>query len=305
MTKWIEPGSGPGESYYLGGSAVDKDGDIFVVDNSNSRIQKFTSDGKFLYDQPIHPSCDPYDIVIDTKGYLWVTQTGWTSETGDIARIEQFKITKAKKGSVTTPLIEFSDLYSYIGIVPTEKTPGSTTINYEYSIDGENRDEVPEDKILMGVSTDTKNMQFRTTLMKGTESKSPAIDKLKVEYVDWESGSSIDTVQTDRNSKATTMGEVTTEENFKAGENYVFPNPAKQKEPTFHFEFNDADKIQLRVYNIAAELIFEKEIKEPQGEHEYRWDTSRISPGVYIYTIRAFKEGENDITMTKKLALMK
>ena len=61
VTKWGSSGSGDGEFYFTshdytwheggffgGGITTDKGGNICILDNGNHRIQKFTSDGKFL-----------------------------------------------------------------------------------------------------------------------------------------------------------------------------------------------------------------------------------------------------------------
>ena len=41
-------GSGPGQFNGIKGVAIDDDGNFFVVDQNNHRIQKFTSDRKFM-----------------------------------------------------------------------------------------------------------------------------------------------------------------------------------------------------------------------------------------------------------------
>src|SRR6185369_3048668 len=49
LFSWGEPGSGPGQFHVPHGIAVDPNGTVFVADRENSRIQLFTSEGKFLY----------------------------------------------------------------------------------------------------------------------------------------------------------------------------------------------------------------------------------------------------------------
>jgi sugar lactone lactonase YvrE len=58
MTKWGSFGRGYGEFdfvqtrydglFYWGGIAIDENGNVFVADHDNNRIQKFTSDGQFI-----------------------------------------------------------------------------------------------------------------------------------------------------------------------------------------------------------------------------------------------------------------
>jgi DNA-binding beta-propeller fold protein YncE len=54
LRMWGKPGDGEGEfnfyhgHYYIGGIAVDREGNVYVADNANWRIQKFDSHGNFL-----------------------------------------------------------------------------------------------------------------------------------------------------------------------------------------------------------------------------------------------------------------
>lgn len=93
---------------------------------------------------------------------------------------------------------------------------------------------------------------------------------------------------------------------------YVFPNPARGgAKPTIHVEVGVADKVEIRFYNIAGELIHSVEITSPPKvinsvyAYEYRWEAEGTASGVYIYLVRAFKEGRPTIKALKKLALIK
>ena len=48
LSHWGKPGTGDGELNGPAGIAVDSSDNLFVVDQHNSRVQKFTSDGKFI-----------------------------------------------------------------------------------------------------------------------------------------------------------------------------------------------------------------------------------------------------------------
>ena len=66
---------------------------------------------------------------------------------------------------------------------------------------------------------------------------------------------------------------------FKLGEVYCYPNPAKKTNPTFHIETGQADKVELKVYDIAGDIIHETVLtglpqviddgKGPQYAYEY------------------------------------
>ncbi|MFH1957032.1 MAG: FlgD immunoglobulin-like domain containing protein [bacterium] len=100
---------------------------------------------------------------------------------------------------------------------------------------------------------------------------------------------------------------------FRKGEIYSYPNPAKRgKKPTIHVECGIADKVQIKIYNIAGELVYTKELSgneftivRGKYAYEHAWNISDIASGVYLYSVKALKEGEGDITEVKKLAVIK
>ncbi len=99
-------------------------------------------------------------------------------------------------------------------------------------------------------------------------------------------------------------------EEFKLGEIYSFPNPAKQSNPTIHFECGIADRVEIMIYNIAGELISSKEITSAPRiidgayAYEWTWDTDGIASGVYLYLVRG-KKGDKVLQKLKKMAVIK
>ncbi|RLD16476.1 MAG: hypothetical protein DRI36_05635 [Caldiserica bacterium] len=96
---------------------------------------------------------------------------------------------------------------------------------------------------------------------------------------------------------------------FKLSEVYVYPNPAKNgKKPTFHIELSDiADKIEIRIYTISADLVHKAELTGPPNKgtaYEYTWNTDKVASGVYLYLIRAHKDGKTVKTL-KKMTIIK
>lgn len=93
---------------------------------------------------------------------------------------------------------------------------------------------------------------------------------------------------------------------------YAYPNPARGSErPTFHIEVGIADKVEIRIYNLAGELVEAQEITSPPKvingvyAYEYRWEAHGAASGVYLYLVRAFKQGRPTIKALKKSALIK
>lgn len=70
IMEWGELGSGPGQFDLLHGTAVDRDGRVYVADRTNSRIQVFFENGEFIEEWPnIH---DPVNVYIDENDWVWV-----------------------------------------------------------------------------------------------------------------------------------------------------------------------------------------------------------------------------------------
>jgi DNA-binding beta-propeller fold protein YncE len=88
ITKWGSRGSGDGQFgsgdlvVFTGPTdiAVDSHEDVYVADFGNSRVQKFTSDGKFLTKWGSRGSGDsqfflPQGITVDSEGYVYVADS--------------------------------------------------------------------------------------------------------------------------------------------------------------------------------------------------------------------------------------
>lgn len=75
---WGRSGSGPKEFAFSGmsGVAVGPNGNLFIVDTSNSRIQKFSPQGRLLHvfrrmKRSIH-AFSPTGIALDARGNIYV-----------------------------------------------------------------------------------------------------------------------------------------------------------------------------------------------------------------------------------------
>ncbi|MFQ5940890.1 MAG: 6-bladed beta-propeller, partial [Nitrososphaerales archaeon] len=78
IAKWGSKGSGDGEFNFPSGVGIDSSDNVYVVDISNHRIQKFTNDGKFIAKWGSKGSGDgefnfPKGIAIDPSGKIYVT----------------------------------------------------------------------------------------------------------------------------------------------------------------------------------------------------------------------------------------
>lgn len=104
---------------------------------------------------------------------------------------------------------------------------------------------------------------------------------------------------------------------FVLGEYYSFPNPVKYGNPpaggpTIHFECGLADKLEIKIYDIAGELVKSEQLAGSNWQivdgkycYEFNWDISNVASGVYIYCIEARKSGYPEIKVRKKLAVIK
>ena len=81
--QWGEFGDGPGQFNMPFGIETDQDGNVYVADWRNDRIQKFTADGKFLMqfgatgDGPGQFN-RPTDVAVDNEGSIYVAD--WNNE---------------------------------------------------------------------------------------------------------------------------------------------------------------------------------------------------------------------------------
>jgi DNA-binding beta-propeller fold protein YncE len=81
ILKWGEYGSGEGQFIAPRGVEIGPDGNAYVVDGLNHRIQVFTSEGVFLrqwggYGSGDGQLNDPWDLSIDSEGFIYVAEYG-------------------------------------------------------------------------------------------------------------------------------------------------------------------------------------------------------------------------------------
>ena len=79
--EWGVHGSEPGRLDGPSGIAFDSDGDIYIVDTGNDRVQKFTIDGEFQFGWGATGTGDdefnrPWGITIDSRGAVYVADWG-------------------------------------------------------------------------------------------------------------------------------------------------------------------------------------------------------------------------------------
>jgi sugar lactone lactonase YvrE len=70
---WGSAGTGPGNFATPWGVAIGLDGTIYVTDEGNDRIQKFTPAGVYIGEWLTGPNTNPVGISIDESGNVWVT----------------------------------------------------------------------------------------------------------------------------------------------------------------------------------------------------------------------------------------
>jgi DNA-binding beta-propeller fold protein YncE len=71
ITEWGKRGTGPGEFNTVHGIAIGPDGNIYVADRENGRIQWFDLSGKFLGQR--HYGGQFYNVTFDAGGQLWAS----------------------------------------------------------------------------------------------------------------------------------------------------------------------------------------------------------------------------------------
>lgn len=102
---------------------------------------------------------------------------------------------------------------------------------------------------------------------------------------------------------------------FRLGEVFTYPNPARAgAKPVFHVEVGVADRVRIRVYDVAGRAVHEAameqapEIKDmgagPRYAYEHAWD-GRIASGVYFYVVEAEKAGMPRIRKAGRMAVVR
>lgn len=117
---WGSEGTGDGQIGEAWGIAVDPQGDVFVSDSSNARVQQFTSDGEFVTKWGEMGSGEGQfnfatDIAIDSSGHVFVADFFNTRIQEFSVPVEAASTTSTEAGvspAQTTPII----LYSVAGV---------------------------------------------------------------------------------------------------------------------------------------------------------------------------------------------
>jgi DNA-binding beta-propeller fold protein YncE len=65
-------GSGEGQFNFITALAVDEQGNVYVADFVNTRIQKFDARGQFVTQWPTEPPAGPNGIALDSAGHVYV-----------------------------------------------------------------------------------------------------------------------------------------------------------------------------------------------------------------------------------------
>ena len=75
LREWGTKGNGPGQFQTPHGITRDRDGNLYVVDRENFRIQKFNSAGRFIRHWPESPdSSRVFDIAVTPSGLIYATR---------------------------------------------------------------------------------------------------------------------------------------------------------------------------------------------------------------------------------------
>jgi len=97
---WGRKGNKPGEFNEPRGIAVAPNGDVFVTDTGNSRVQKFDKDGKYLFmwgteGENLGEFKNPQGITVSKDGFVYVSDT-WNH------RVQKFSLDGTSLGEFRT-----------------------------------------------------------------------------------------------------------------------------------------------------------------------------------------------------------
>jgi len=330
--RWVQPDGIDGHRQFTFnwpvGVSLDEEGNIYVADRFNNRVQKFTAEGELIEDATIHTG------IFDKDHWHWRDDWDWWKQKpfyrpGSIAVDGEGNIYVADQ--INERVLKFSPQGELTMVIGTGEDPDGIVVTQEgyiYITDQGNNRIQKFDKygnlIMEWGRGKEKHKGYRRGEIPGGEFDSPGGIAFgsdgNVHVVDRGNGrvqvfglppevATQDLVRSLSRVAADVSGPDPT---FRLGEVYSFPNPAKRgKSPTIHFESGIADRVEINIFDIAGELVHSSEITDKpevvnnKYAYEYGWNVSSIASGVYIYLIRAKKSGEKEIKVVKKLAVIK
>jgi len=315
------------------GVVLDEDGFIYVADRLNNRIQKFTPEGEMIEEATINTGiCDgehphwerdwfwwsikqffnPGGIALDSEGYIYVSDKMHSKvikfnlegelvlEIGAEDFLGGHEKCQKRHGKKSPKFSPDGIAVSGAGYVYVADSENNLIYKFDrygnYVLCLERGDELDEPK---GVALDNDGNIY-------------VVDSGNSRICVFEVPEKITTpVMASRRLNPGSLSGIDTE--FRLGDIYPFPNPAKRgKSPTLHIEVGVADEVDIRIFNIAGELVHSDKIRSDPTDivsgryvYKHKWDTDHIASGVYIYLIRAKRDGCGDLKKTGKIAIIK
>lgn len=99
---------------------------------------------------------------------------------------------------------------------------------------------------------------------------------------------------------------------FSFSDVYVFPNPSREGDiPTLHIEVGRADRISVRIYDVAGDLVYETTISESpvaidgKSAYEHALDPKAYKSGVYVGVVTAEKADQETIRQKFRFTIEK
>jgi len=96
---------------------------------------------------------------------------------------------------------------------------------------------------------------------------------------------------------------------FKLGEAYCYPNPARTVEASAHIEAGLADSLDMRLYDAAGTQIHEATLQSPpsllDGRYTFESRLPALGSGVYTAVAVAKKSGSKPLRTTFKCAIVR
>ncbi|MGD0037785.1 MAG: T9SS type A sorting domain-containing protein, partial [Bacteroidota bacterium] len=89
---------------------------------------------------------------------------------------------------------------------------------------------------------------------------------------------------------------------FSLSDNY--PNPFNPS-TAIEFELPEQSNVTLTIFNILGQKVFELSANYFSGSHSYSFDASKLSSGVYIYSLKATGVSGKNYVQSKRMMLLK
>ena len=189
VTSWGTEGTADGQFKYPGGISIDSNGDVYVADLNNSRIQKFSSTGTFIT-KTTYGFTVPRGVAVDSNDDIYVANSFVHNIVKLMFNPEPYELSNIAQ---STEIDTTSNEITKATLSTTENKPGGTSITYQLSANGGINWESVTPGVEKTFTNTGSDLRWRATL-NGTSSFTPEIVDISIIYYSNEGNEIFDSI---------------------------------------------------------------------------------------------------------------